>query len=104
MNGYHQSEYGGMSAFSPDQALKLAVDLVSFCTNNMPRWNTTDFFCYGIEEAGGGTAVEEIRLMLGFEVATTPGIGYEVNEARLEALTVRREIVSTGVAGQNRLR
>lgn len=65
MNWYHQSAYVGMSAFPPDQALKLAVELVSFCTRNMPRWNTTNFFCYGIEEAGG-TAVEEIGLMLAF--------------------------------------
>lgn len=65
MNWYHQSAYVGMSAFQPNQALKLAVELVSFCTKNMPRWNTTNFFCYGIEEAGG-TAVEEIGLMLAF--------------------------------------
>lgn len=65
MNWYHQSAYVGMTAFPPDQALKLAVELVSFCTKNMPRWNTTNFFCYGIEEAGG-TAVEEIGLMLAF--------------------------------------
>jgi len=56
MNWYHQSAYVGMSAFPPDQALKLAVELVSFCTKNMPRWNTTNFFCYGIEEA-----IERVR-------------------------------------------
>ncbi len=65
MNWYHQSAYVGMSAFPPGQGLKLAVELISFCTKHMPRWNTTNFFCYGIEEAGGN-AVQEIGLMLAF--------------------------------------
>lgn len=65
MNWYHQSAYVGMSAFPPGQGLKLATELVSYCTKHMPRWNTTNFFCYGIEEAGG-TAVQEIGLMLAF--------------------------------------
>ncbi|MGH2726818.1 MAG: methylmalonyl-CoA mutase family protein, partial [Actinomycetota bacterium] len=67
MNWYHQSAYVGMSAFPPEQGLKLAVELISYCTKNMPRWNTTNFFCYGIEEAGG-TAVQEIGLMLVFGI------------------------------------
>lgn len=67
MNWYHQSAYVGMSAFPPEQGLKLATELVSFCTKHMPRWNTTNFFCYGIEEAGG-TAVQEIGLMLAFGI------------------------------------
>src|SRR5262249_15541572 len=53
--------------FPPDQGLKLAVELISFCSKHMPRWNTTNFFGYGIEEAGG-TAVQEIGLMLAFGV------------------------------------
>jgi methylmalonyl-CoA mutase N-terminal domain/subunit len=67
MNWYHQSAYVGMSAFPPDQGLKLAVELVSFCTKHMPQWNTTNFFCYGVEEAGG-TAVQEIGLLLAFGI------------------------------------
>jgi methylmalonyl-CoA mutase, N-terminal domain len=67
MNWYHQSAYVGMSAFPPDQGLKLAVELISFCSKHMPRWNTTNFFGYGIEEAGG-TAVQEIGLMLAFGI------------------------------------
>jgi methylmalonyl-CoA mutase N-terminal domain/subunit len=70
MNWYHQSAYVGMSAFPPDQGLKLAVELISYCTKNMPRWNTTNLFCYGIEEAGG-TAVQEIGLMLAFGIELT---------------------------------
>jgi methylmalonyl-CoA mutase, N-terminal domain len=67
MNWYHQSAYVGMSAFPPEQGLKLAVELISYCTKNMPKWNTTNFFGYGVEEAGG-TAVQEIGLMLAFGI------------------------------------
>jgi methylmalonyl-CoA mutase N-terminal domain/subunit len=67
MNWYHQSAYVGMSAFPPEQGLKLAVELISFCSRQMPRWNTTNFFCYGVEEAGG-SAVQEIGLLLAFGI------------------------------------
>jgi len=65
MNWYHQSAYVGMSAFPPEQGLKLAVSLIAWCSRHMPRWNTTNFFGYGVEEAGG-TAVQEIGLMLAY--------------------------------------
>jgi len=67
MNWYHQSAYTGMSGFNPDQGLKLAVSLISYCAEYMPRWNTTNFFGYGAEEAGA-TAVQEIGLMLAFGI------------------------------------
>ncbi|MGH8239025.1 MAG: methylmalonyl-CoA mutase family protein, partial [Steroidobacteraceae bacterium] len=67
MNWYHQSAYVGMSAFPPDQGLKLAVELIGYCSRHMPQWNTTNFFCYGVEEAGG-TAVQEIGLLLSFGI------------------------------------
>ncbi|MFF4763766.1 acyl-CoA mutase large subunit family protein [Streptomyces sp. NPDC001292] len=67
MNWYHQSAYVGMSAFPPEQGLKLAVELISYCSKHMPKWNTTNFFGYGVEEAGG-TAVQEIGLMLAFGI------------------------------------
>ncbi len=59
MNWYHQSAYVGMSAFPPASGLKLAVELIRYCSKHMPRWNTTNFFGYGVEEAGG-TAIHEI--------------------------------------------
>ncbi|MDP6345834.1 MAG: acyl-CoA mutase large subunit family protein [Alphaproteobacteria bacterium] len=67
MNWYHQSAYVGMSAFPPSSGLKLAVELVNYCTEHMPRWNTTNFFGYGAEEAGA-TAVQEVALMLAFGI------------------------------------
>ncbi|HEX2088194.1 MAG TPA: acyl-CoA mutase large subunit family protein [Solirubrobacteraceae bacterium] len=67
MNWYHQSAYVGMSAFPPAQGHKLAVELISYCSKHMPRWNTTNLFGYGVEEAGG-TAVQEIGLMLAYGI------------------------------------
>src|SRR4051812_38105208 len=67
MNWYHQSAYVGMSAFPAAQGHKLAVELISFCSKHMPRWNTTNFFAYGVEEAGG-TAIQEIGLMLAYGI------------------------------------
>jgi len=86
MNWYHQSGYVGMSAFPPDAGLKLAVELIGYCAENMPRWNTTNLFGYGVEEAGG-TAVEEIGLMLAVGVdlvraCQTAGISPEVALSR----------------------
>ncbi len=83
MNWYHQSAYVGMSAFPPAQSQKLAVELIDFCGKNMPRWNTTNLFGYGVEEAGG-TAVQEIGLMLAYGIdlmrAATAG-GLKADEA-----------------------
>jgi len=67
MNWYHQSAYTGMSSFNPDQGLKLAVSLIRYCAEHMPRWNTTNFFGYGVEEAGGN-AIHENGLMLAFGI------------------------------------
>lgn len=74
MNWYHQSAYVGMSAFPPEQGLKLAVALIGYCARHMPRWNTTNFFGYGVEEAGGN-AVEEIGLMLAFGIELVAACG-----------------------------
>ena len=67
MNWYHQSAYVGMSAFPPENGHRLAVELIAYCAKNMPRWNTTNLFGYGVEEAGG-TAVQEIGLMLAYGI------------------------------------
>ena len=67
MNWYHQSAYTGMTTFPPRQGHKLAVELINYCSEHMPRWNTTNLFGYGVEEAGG-TAVEEIGLMLAYGI------------------------------------
>jgi methylmalonyl-CoA mutase N-terminal domain/subunit len=70
MNWYHQAAYVGMSCFPPRSAMKLAVQLIHFCSRRMPQWNTTNFFGYGVEESGG-TAAQEVGLMLAAGAAYT---------------------------------
>ncbi|MCZ7563285.1 MAG: acyl-CoA mutase large subunit family protein [Burkholderiales bacterium] len=69
MSWYYQSAYVGMTCFPPKGGMDLAVELVNFCTREMPRWNTVNIFGYGMEEAGA-TAVQEVA----FSVAA--GIDY----------------------------
>jgi methylmalonyl-CoA mutase N-terminal domain/subunit len=69
MSWYYQSAYVGMTCFPPKGGMDLAVELVGFCTREMPRWNTVNIFGYGMEEAGA-TAVQEVA----FSVAA--GIDY----------------------------
>jgi methylmalonyl-CoA mutase N-terminal domain/subunit len=69
MSWYYQSAYVGMTCFPPKAGMALAVELVNFCTREMPRWNTVNIFGYGMEEAGS-TAVQEVA----FSVAA--GIDY----------------------------
>jgi methylmalonyl-CoA mutase N-terminal domain/subunit len=70
MNWYHQAAYVGNSCFPPRSAMKLAVQLIHFCSRRMPQWNTTNFFGYGVEEAGA-TAAQEAGLMLAAGAAYT---------------------------------
>ncbi|MCP3990448.1 MAG: hypothetical protein GY724_15325, partial [Actinomycetia bacterium] len=67
MNYYHQSAFCGMSAFPPEQGHKLAVALIAFCSQRMPRWNTTNFVGYDLEESGGN-AVQEAGMLLAYGV------------------------------------
>lgn len=70
MNWYHMGAYTGASCFPPRNAMKLAVQLIHFCSRRMPQWNTTNFFGYGVEESGG-TAAQEVGLMLAAGAAYT---------------------------------
>ncbi|MBS1989869.1 MAG: methylmalonyl-CoA mutase family protein [Cyanobacteria bacterium SZAS LIN-3] len=47
----------------PRPALKLIQDMMVFCTNNVPRWNTISVSGYHIREAGA-TAVQELAFTL----------------------------------------
>jgi methylmalonyl-CoA mutase N-terminal domain/subunit len=59
MNWYYQSAYCGMTTFPPQAGVDLAVELIQFCNDQMPQWNTLNLFGYGMEEAGA-TAIEEV--------------------------------------------
>ncbi len=83
MNWYHQSAYVGMSAFPAPQGQKLAVELIDYCAEHMPRWNTTNMFGYGVEEAGGN-AIQEIGLMLAYGIdimRSVTAAGMDVDKA-----------------------
>ncbi|MFO1304510.1 MAG: acyl-CoA mutase large subunit family protein [Burkholderiales bacterium] len=59
MSWYYQSAYVGMTCFPPKAGMELAAELITFCGQRMPRWNTLNLFGYGMEEAGS-TAVQEV--------------------------------------------
>jgi methylmalonyl-CoA mutase N-terminal domain/subunit len=53
----------GTYIFPPEPSLKLATDIFSFCSREMPRWNTISVSGYHIREAGS-TAVQEVAFTL----------------------------------------
>jgi methylmalonyl-CoA mutase N-terminal domain/subunit len=64
MNWYHTYNVAsGLASFPPDICDKLAAELIWYCTKNMPKWNTTNLFGYGIEEAGAN-AYEEVAVIV----------------------------------------
>ena len=52
-----------MLAFPPRPSLRLTVDLVRFCTREMPLWNTVNLDGYNIRETGC-TAVQELAFVM----------------------------------------
>jgi methylmalonyl-CoA mutase, N-terminal domain len=55
--------------FAPEPSLKIVTDIVAYCTEHVPRWNTISISGYHIREAGS-TAVQELAFTL------ADGIGY----------------------------
>lgn len=55
--------------FPPRSGLKLMVQLIRFCTREMPTWNTTNFISYLAREAGA-TPVQELAFILQWAIAT----------------------------------
>jgi methylmalonyl-CoA mutase N-terminal domain/subunit len=49
--------------FNPEPSVRLVVDLIEFCTNHVPQWNTVSISGYHIREAGS-TAVQELAFTL----------------------------------------
>lgn len=47
----------------PEPSVKLVVDLIEFCTKELPRWNSVSISGYHIREAGA-TAVQELAFTL----------------------------------------
>ena len=53
----------GLYVFPPEQSMRLTTDLMSWCMENTPRWNTISISGYHMREAGC-TASQEIALTL----------------------------------------
>jgi len=71
MNWYHTyNVVSGLATFPPEMCDRLAAELIWFCTKNMPRWNTTNLFGYGIEEAGAN-AYEEVAVIVSAGMSIT---------------------------------
>jgi methylmalonyl-CoA mutase N-terminal domain/subunit len=49
--------------FPPEHSMRLIVDTIEFCTQNVPKWNTISISGYHIREAGS-TAVQELAFTL----------------------------------------
>jgi methylmalonyl-CoA mutase N-terminal domain/subunit len=71
MNWYHTYNVAsGLATFPPEICDRLAAEWIWYCTQNMPRWNTTNLFGYGIEEAGAN-AYEEIAVIVSAGMSIT---------------------------------
>ena len=58
----------GTYAFPPEPSLRLTTDLVAYCTENVPQWNTISVSGYHMREAGA-TAVQELAFTLANGIA-----------------------------------
>ena len=53
----------GTYAFPPQPSVKIAVDIMEYCKDNVPKWNPISVSGYHIREAGS-TAVQELAFMI----------------------------------------
>ena len=53
----------GTYVFPPEQSMRLITDVFSYCSENIPLWNTISISGYHIREAGS-TAVQEVAFTL----------------------------------------
>jgi methylmalonyl-CoA mutase N-terminal domain/subunit len=58
----------GTYIFPPRAALRLVTDVIAFCREQLPEWNTISISGYHIREAGA-TAVQEVAFTLGNALA-----------------------------------
>jgi methylmalonyl-CoA mutase N-terminal domain/subunit len=54
-----QKEY----IFPPEESMRIIVDMIEYCTDHMPQWNTISISGYHIREAGA-TAAQELAFTL----------------------------------------
>ncbi|GAB4263935.1 acyl-CoA mutase large subunit family protein [Deferrisoma sp.] len=58
----------GTYIFPPEPSLKIITDIISFCKEHVPAWNTMSISGYHIREAGS-TAVQEVAFTLANAIA-----------------------------------
>jgi methylmalonyl-CoA mutase N-terminal domain/subunit len=58
----------GTYIFPPQPALRIITDIITYCQQNVPRWNTMSISGYHIREAGS-TAVQEVAFTLANAIA-----------------------------------
>lgn len=58
----------GTYIYPPKASLRLITDIIAFCQNKVPRWNTMSISGYHIREAGA-TAVQELAFTLANAIA-----------------------------------
>jgi methylmalonyl-CoA mutase N-terminal domain/subunit len=58
----------GTYIFPPVPSMKMTVDIISYCSRNLPKWNTISVSGYHIREAGS-TAVQEVAFTLANGIA-----------------------------------
>ncbi|MFO7865841.1 MAG: methylmalonyl-CoA mutase family protein [Candidatus Aminicenantes bacterium] len=72
----------GTYIFPPEASLRIITDIIRFCREHIPRWNTMSISGYHIREAGA-TAVQELAFTLANAVTyiqTAQQAGLEVDE------------------------
>ncbi len=58
----------GLYVFPPEPSMRLAVDLIEYCTKHMPKWNPISISGYHIREAGAN-AVQELAFTFANAIA-----------------------------------
>ncbi len=53
----------GTQVFPPRHSLRLTIDVIEYCTENLPRWNAINICGYHVREAGS-TLVQEVAFAL----------------------------------------
>jgi methylmalonyl-CoA mutase N-terminal domain/subunit len=65
-----QNTYYDQPHLEGEGALKVATELVKFCSKRMPRWGTLNCHGYSIEESGG-TAAQEVAFVISCAIELT---------------------------------
>ena len=71
----------GTYIFPPEPSIRLITDVIKYCNDNIPRWNTISISGYHIREAGS-TAVQEVAFTLAnaivyIQAAIDAGLGVD---------------------------